>query len=157
TGTILDNDQAYLSINDVTILEGQSGTKDLIFTVTLEGDTVNPVTFDYATTAFTAINTTDEKVGSATAGIDYIPVSGSLTLGGAHGAHTAQIVVKVIGDVGKESSTTEALFDEAFNVTLSNETVATVTKRNGVGKILDDADTLPTLSVANASIVEGFL
>jgi hypothetical protein len=137
-GTIVDSDHAYLSINDVTLMEGDSGTKDAIFTVSLDGDTVAPVTFNYHTAN-----------GSAVAGDDYIAKSGSITLGGATGPHSAQIVVKVVGDLVKEAG------PETFTVLLTDAKVGSLAKDIGTGTILNDGDSQATISVSSAVGVEG--
>lgn len=138
TGTIVDTNHAYVSINDVSLLEGNSGTKDAIFTVSLDGDTAAPVTYSYMT----------GDLGSATAGQDYIAKSGTVTLGGPNGAKTAQIAVKVMGDLAKEGN-------ETFRVYLSGSSVATLTTPYGTGTILNDGDTQPTLSVSSQALAEG--
>ena len=45
-GTIENDDQPSLSINDVTLGEGDSGTKVFNFTVSLSAAAASPVTFD---------------------------------------------------------------------------------------------------------------
>jgi hypothetical protein len=54
TGTILDDDNAHLSISDVSTTEGNNGQKFLEFTVTLSGSHAEPVTVDYTTIDGTA-------------------------------------------------------------------------------------------------------
>lgn len=138
TGTIQDNDLALVTINDVTILEGDNGTQDAIFTVSLLGETVVPVTLDYQTGNVTA-----------TAGQDYIATAGSLTLGGKTGKDSAQIVVKVVGDLIKESA------NETFKLLLSNVKVGTLASAFGTATIQDNGDTQATISVSDAAIAEG--
>jgi hypothetical protein len=48
-GTIVDDDSASFSINDVRQAEGNSGTTDFVFTVTKTGTTNNTTTVDFAT------------------------------------------------------------------------------------------------------------
>ena len=67
TGTILNDDPQGLSVADLHAVEPVSGTRDAVFTVTLAPASASPVTVAYATTALTA-----------TAGTDFMPVSGSL-------------------------------------------------------------------------------
>ncbi|MCH8948637.1 MAG: hypothetical protein IH789_13605, partial [Acidobacteria bacterium] len=68
-GTIIDDDAApTLTIDDVTIdPEGDSGTTDAVFTVSLSQASGKSVTVDFATTD-----------GTATAGADYTSTSGTL-------------------------------------------------------------------------------
>ncbi len=101
------------------------------------GHTAAPVTYNYFTGDITA-----------TAGQDYVAKSGTVTLGGPNGPQSAQIAVKVNGDLAKEG-------DETFKVYLSGSTAATLTTPFGTGTILDDGDTQPTISVSSAVGVEG--
>ncbi|ERN43113.1 hemolysin-type calcium-binding repeat protein [Rubidibacter lacunae KORDI 51-2] len=89
-----------LSIDDASVIEGDSGTITALFTVTLFDDPGIPVTVDYATAD-----------GSATiSGGDYIATSGTLTFNGA-GSQTVAVIVN--GDLTSESS-------ETFTLELSN-------------------------------------
>ncbi|MDQ3814950.1 MAG: hypothetical protein M3347_13480, partial [Armatimonadota bacterium] len=54
TGTILDDDTPSASINDVTVTEGNSGTVNATFTVTLAQSSVQTVSIDYTVTPGTA-------------------------------------------------------------------------------------------------------
>ncbi|MEI7897215.1 MAG: HYR domain-containing protein, partial [bacterium] len=103
-GTILNDDGASFSINDVSISEGNSGTQALTFTATLSEDieTLNPVTIDYTTTDATA----------TTADADYVVKSGTLSFTGTRG-ETKTVSVTVNGDQKIE-------MNETFNVVLSN-------------------------------------
>src|SRR5262249_23435750 len=86
-GTILDNDPVpTLAVNDVTVTEGNPGTTNAVFTVTLPGATALPVSVSFATADVTA-----------TAGSDYTGRSGSLTF--QPGTTAQQITVAVLGDV----------------------------------------------------------
>lgn len=120
------------SISDVSVVEGNSGMVDAVFTVTLTGDHAKTVTIDYATA--------DD---SGLASTDYVAKSGTLTF--AVGEFSKTIVVQVKGDrVGE--------LDELFFVNLSNPTGAIFVDSQAVGTILDDE---PRLSIAGASVVEG--
>jgi hypothetical protein len=133
-GTILDNDLPTLSINDVSITEGNSLTSPMNFTVTLSGYNAQVVTVAYTTLA-----------GTATAGSDYLTTSGTLTFN--PGITTQPISVPIVGDLVNEPT-------ETFTVVLSSPVNATFTKDTGIGTILDN-DPLPTLSIDNQSILEG--
>src|SRR5207342_1655940 len=65
-GTIVNDDGSTLSIGDVSIAEGNAGTKNATFTVSLSAPSPTPVTFDIATSN-----------GSATVGNDYVASSAS--------------------------------------------------------------------------------
>ena len=107
----------YLTINDVSLTEGNAGTK--IFTFTVKKPTGIAVTFDYATSN-----------GSATAGSDYVAASGTKTI--AAGATSTTISVTVNGDTKIET-------DETFIVTISTATAGfTIINDSGIGTIRND-------------------
>ena len=106
-----------LSIFDVASPEGNSGTTNALFSVTLSAPSPDAVTVTYATA--------DD---SAHAGADYIGTNGILVL--PPGATNAVISVLVIGDVVVET-------DKDFQVTLSNPTNAVLTRAQAAGTILD--------------------
>ena len=139
TGTIIDDDgvQQVLSIGDVTIAEGDAGTSDAVFTVSLSGATTDTVIVDYATGG-----------GTATPGVDYTPRSGTLTF--AAGDLAKEIRVPVIGDTMHEP-------DQTFLVTLSNPVNATIADDTATVTIQDDdAPSAPTLSLDDAApVAEG--
>jgi hypothetical protein len=133
--TITDDDAApTLSVNDVTIVEGNAGTSTATFTVSLSSVSSNAVTFDWVTAA-----------GSATAGTDYVAASGNRTI--AAGSTTAAIAVTVNADVLDE-------LDETYGITLSNPGNATIADGSGLGTITDD-DPAPSLSINDVSVTEG--
>ncbi len=135
TGTITDDDAApTLSIDDVSVVEGNTGTTTATFTVSLSAVSGKTVTVDWATAA-----------GTADAGVDYVTTSGSRTI--AAGATSTTIAVTVNGDLTDEA-------DEAFTVGLSNPGNATIADASGTGTITDD-DAAPTLSIDDVSVAEG--
>lgn len=132
-GTIIDDDGLpSLSIDDVSETEGNTGTKEFVFTVTLSGLTDEEVTVDYTTVA-----------GTATAGVDFVATSGSLVLSTANPTQT--ITVLVNGDLLFEA-------DETFTVVLSDPSGAEIGKAVGLGTILND-DPAPQINIADAGIV----
>src|SRR5262249_30167437 len=91
--TIVDDDPLpSLSINDISIAEGNAGPKDMTFTVSLSAASGQVVTVNYATNAS----------GTGTSGTDYTPASGTLTF--AAGTTTRTFTVSVIGDTNSESN-----------------------------------------------------
>ncbi|MEQ8973778.1 MAG: glycoside hydrolase family 9 protein [Coleofasciculus sp. C1-SOL-03] len=112
-----------LSINDVSLTEGNSGTKNATFTVNLSEASTQSVSVNYATANDTA-----------TAGSDYTAESGTLTF--AAGETSKTISVAVTGDTTVES-------DETFNVNLSNASNATIGDSQGVGTILNNDSSQP--------------
>ena len=134
-GTIADNDQPpTLSVNDVVVTEGNTGTVAAIFAVTLNTPSGRPVTVDYAT----ANNT-------ATAPADFAAASGGLNF--AAGQVTKQVTVLVNGDALDE-------VNETYFLNLANASNATITDGSGLGTITDD-DPAPTLSIGNRAVTEG--
>ncbi len=134
-GTITDNDPVpVLSVNDVSVSEGNAGTTTATFTVTLSAASGRAVTFQWATAA-----------GSATAGTDYVSASGSRTI--AAGTTTAPVGITVNGDFADE-------LDETFGLTLSNPGNATIGDGSGLATVSDD-DPIPVLSINDISVTEG--
>jgi len=134
TLTIGDDDpRPTLSINDVQLTEGNSGTTDAMFTVTLAGQTALQVTVGFATSNNTASLT------------DYQPSSGQLTFN--PGETTKTIVVSVVGDTLGESN-------ETFFVNLNFSTNSNIIRFRGTGTILND-DPVIQLSSTGYSVSEG--
>jgi subtilisin family serine protease len=125
-----------LSINDVSTTEGNSGTKTLTFTVTRTGTPTGPITVNYATADGTA----------TIANNDYVATNSTLTF--ATTDVTKTINVTINGDTTVEP-------DENFFVNLSGASGATIADAQGVGTIVTDDSTLPTLSINDVSITEG--
>jgi len=140
-GTILNDDVATapsLSIGDVSVTEGNSGTSLATFTVTMSQTSANTVAFDVATAD-----------GTATAGSDYV----ALALTGqsiAPGATSKTVSVTINGDTTPEAN-------ETFTVNLSNPTGgAVIGDAQAIGTINnDDTAVVPALSVADVSVTEG--
>ena len=134
-GTINNDDaQPTISINDVSVTEGNAGTTSAGFTVSLSNPSSQTITVNYAT----ADNT-------ATAGSDYVTASGTVTF--TPGQLTQPISVTVNGDTTFEPN-------ETFNVNLSGATNATIADNQGVGTITND-DAQPTISINDVSVTEG--
>jgi chitinase len=130
-GTILD-DEPRISINDVTVTEGNTGAVNATFTVSLS------VAYDVAVTVhYQTAN------GSATAGSDYAAASGDVTI--AAGQTTKTFTVAVIGDRSAEPT-------ENFVVNLSAATNGLIVDSQGVGTILDDE---PRISISDVTKAEG--
>jgi hypothetical protein len=108
-----------LSINDITVIEGNSGTANANFVVTLSPAASSTVTVNFTTADGTA----------TVAGNDYVGVSGTLTFN--PGQTILSIPVAIVGDTTVEG-------DEQFTVTLTNPNGATITKAQGICTIQDD-------------------
>ena len=98
--------------------EGNSGTTNAVFTVTLSAASTSTVTVDYATAN-----------GTATAGSDYTAGTGTLSF--AAGTTSKTITVAVTGDTAVEPN-------ETFVVNLTNAVGATIADAQGVGTITND-------------------
>ena len=123
-GTILDNDPPpTVSINAVTLSEGNAGTRAATFNVALSAPSGKPITLSFATAD-----------GSARASTDYQAISGTLTF--SPGQTTKTINVLINGDTFDEP-------DETFFVILSAPANVIIATAQGMGTILnDDAPTL---------------
>src|SRR5215831_3832592 len=117
---------------DRSIVEGDSGTTDLNFTVTLSQAPSADVTVHYQTADDTAI-----------AGSDYVATSGTLTI--PAGSSSGTISVPVNGDLVPESY-------ETFYMDLGSAVNAMISNGRGIGTILNDDS---TISIRDASISEG--
>jgi predicted extracellular nuclease len=111
-----------VTVNDVSVFEGNSGLTQMVFTVT-RSDNSGDFTVDFAT----------ELTGNATAP-DFLGPPGTLTFV-AGGELSKTIVVGIAGDTDIEP-------DETFTLRLSNiqntTGTATITDDAGIGTILND-------------------
>ena len=137
SGTILNDDQEpppSLSIADVSLDEGDSGTRQATFTVRLSKPAPSPVSF--------AIATAD---GTAKAGSDYL-ARGLAGQQIAAGASSYVFAVAINGDTAVET-------DETFTVAVSGVTGATVADGSATGTIVDDDASLPPLATRDDRVV----
>jgi PKD repeat protein len=123
-----------VSIGNVSVVEGDSGTTPAAFTVSLSAPCSDPVTVNWATAD-----------GTATAGTDYQAASGTLTF--SPGQTALNVSVSVFGNTTPQPNRT-------FTVALSGPQGVLLGTSQGTGTILDD-DSLPVLSISDASVVEG--
>ncbi len=139
--TILNDDAppppvGDISVSDVTIIEGNSGTQTVTFTVTRTG--AAPFSVDFSTAD-----------GTASAGSDYAATSGTLTF--ADGQMTQTVTVTINGDTVFELNETFFLnLTNASNggVIIDNQAIATI--------INDDAaPAIGDISVSDVTITEG--
>lgn len=120
-----------VSVDSVSVAEGNGGTSLLTFTVT-RSSTVGDFTIDYATGG-----------GTATAPVDYAAAAGTLSFA-AGGSATQTVAVTINGDTTAEAT-------ETFNLTLSNlvngsGSSAVVGTGTGVGTIVND-DLTPIFAI----------
>ncbi|MFY9820261.1 MAG: Calx-beta domain-containing protein [Thermoanaerobaculia bacterium] len=127
-----------LTVDDVSLAEGNRGTRPFAFTVSLSSPAgAGGVSFDIATAP-----------GTARAGTDYVTRRLTRQTIPA-GSSTYSFSVLVKGDIQTEP-------DRTFFVSVTNVTGATVAHGQGLGTILnDDVPGLPSLTVDDVSLPEG--
>lgn len=130
--TILDEDYAQITIDNISLVEGNSGTSQAVFTVSLTALRSVPVTIEYATSD-----------GTALAGRDYAASSGVATIPAGNPSTTIQI--PVYGDTLLEP-------DETFFVNLSNPGNAALTDAQGAASILNDETGSPQIILDSVTI-----
>ncbi len=126
-----------LSIADAAQAEGNSGTSNLGFVVSLSAPPgATPVTVNYSTSN-----------GTAVAPGDFTAVTnGSLSFTGT--TTTQTINIPIVGDTTVEPT-------ETFTVTLNTPVGATLLDGSATGTITNDDAAPPTLSIADAAQAEG--
>lgn len=118
--TVYDDDTPpTIAISDASIVEGNSGTRLMSFTVSLSKASGKSVWVNYATANSTA------KTGDN----DYLSKSGTLYF--APGQTTMTFTITIKGDTRKEQN-------ESFYVNLSGASGGTIADRQGVGTIVND-------------------
>ncbi len=133
---VLDDDPPpILSINDVSVTEGNSGTVNAVFTVNLSAPHTQTVTVKFATAS-----------GTASLSTDYTAVTGTLSF--SPGQTTKSVTVPVKGDTLFEPN-------ETFFVNLTSPTNAPLADSQGKGTITNDDPAPPSLSIADVSVTEG--
>jgi hypothetical protein len=136
SGATSDPGVGDISIGDVTIAEGNSGTKTATFTVSRSGTAAFAV--DFATAD-----------GTAAAGSDYEATAGTLSF--AAGQATQTVSVTINGDTAVEP-------DETFFLNLTNATEGgTFRDSQGLGTITNDDATVVVgdISIGDVTIAEG--
>lgn len=134
TGTITNDDsQPGVTVSDVSQNEGNSGSTNFPFTITLSNASYQSVTVPYQTAD-----------GTAAAPGDFTALNSSVVF--APGETTKTVNVAVAGDTAIES-------DENFFFNLGTATNATVTDGQGVGTIQNDdvAVNITTTSLPNGT------
>ncbi len=133
-GSFAVNIAPTISINDVSMNEGNSGTTAFTFNVSLSAASAQTVTVSYQTAD-----------GTATGGSDYISI-GASTLTFNPNETTKTVTILVNGDTTVEPN-------ETFFVNLSNPTNATISDNQGLGTIVNDDSCTYTLSPASPQSV----
>jgi hypothetical protein len=117
-------------VNSQSVVEGDSGTKQMNFTVSLAAASPEAWTVSYTTSDATA-----------QAGVDYIGRSGTLTF---LPGETSKAVSDIIGDMQIEE-------DETFNIIVTGPANA----MQATGTILNDDIPRPLVFIGNAEVAEG--
>ncbi|MEQ9289543.1 MAG: Calx-beta domain-containing protein [Cyclobacteriaceae bacterium] len=140
-GTITDDDEAFISINNVTMNEGNDGTQTYTFNVTLDKAVDQNVTVDFATADGTAIEAENDYDGN----------SGTLDFTGAEG-QVLTVPVIINGDLIVED-------DEIFTVILDNlvvegERKVSISTESGIGTgILLNDDSRPVIDAGQEFLI----
>ena len=132
TVTIIDDDQASLSINDVRAKESSG---EAVFTVSLSNTSSTEITVNYST-----------EDGTALAGLDYTPVEGTVSFSANDANLTRTIRVPLVDNNVEEP-------DETFVVRLSGVVGAVIADNEGMGTIEDDEPPI-TVSIYDGSARE---
>ena len=132
-GTIIDDEPRVL-ITGGSVVEGNSGTTPLTFTVNLSAASDAPVTVNYQTADNTAVSATD-----------YVAATSSVTFSAGQTTQTFTIAVK--GDLVPE-------YQETFYVNLTGSSGALIIGNSAPGTI-NDTDPDPSVSIANVTRAEG--
>jgi Calx-beta domain len=142
TATITNDDiQPNISINDVTRNEGNAGTANANFNVSLSVAGTNQITVNYTTVPVAP--TVEGPCG--TGNHDYEVATGTLTFNPG-GALVQAVPVHICGDTVVE-------VNDLFRVNLSNATNANISDNQGQGTITNDD--LPSISMAALQVNEG--
>ncbi|EAR21903.1 Calx-beta domain-containing protein [Nitrococcus mobilis] len=142
TGVILDDDgtgaKRALFVSPVQLVEGDDGSQQAVFEVTLSRPSDTAITLDYTTAD-----------GSAQAGTDYQALADSLTF--APGETMKAVAVPLIGDTVAEAN-------EFFNLVFTPTAAIANGVEGAVGKavILDDdtSAALPEISIQGGQAIE---
>ncbi len=140
-GTITNDDSLpVLSVSDVKIDEGDAGTKDMKFRITLDRISTENVSFKYETV----------QVGAASPGVDYIKIGTTPDTIFA-GAISKIIKIDIVGDVTVE-------FNDSLELKITEIKNASKGDTVGLGIINNDdvADATNTfISISDATNTEG--
>jgi 6-phosphogluconolactonase (cycloisomerase 2 family) len=120
-------------------LEGNTGTSPLVFTLTLNTTSNDPVVVDWQTQNGTAVG-----AAACAAGVDFVSDQGTATV--AAGALQQTITVALCGDAVVETN-------ETLNLLLTGATGGVLQNNVALGTVIDDDD-VPELVINNARALE---
>ncbi|MEM9365602.1 MAG: Calx-beta domain-containing protein [Planctomycetota bacterium] len=142
-GTIVNDDTATLSIDDVTLAEGDTGTTDFVFTISA----------DLFSSKDLGVTVDTNDLLEAVGGTDYTSITSQSAVITA-GTGTTTVTVSVTGDAIVEIDETFTLdLSSALFNGVSNSTRVVIGDGSGLGTIVND-DTA-TLSIDDVSLAEG--
>jgi subtilisin-like proprotein convertase family protein len=124
-----------LSVGDVSVTEGQSGSKSAVFTLQLASPSDGSTRVDWSTAD-----------AGATAGVDYAAASGTASF--PAGATAAPVPVTVYGDTIPEPG-------EGIRLVLSRPVNARLSTPSAIATITNDDGATPVVSIGSVSIREG--
>jgi uncharacterized repeat protein (TIGR01451 family) len=138
-GTIRDDDYLpRIRINDVSIAEGNAGTTNLVFSLTLSHPATQAVMVDFVTYSFSS-------PGHATPDVDYTSVNATVTFDPL--VTSVPVTVLITGETIFEGN-------EEFYVDLTNPRNAAIERSFAIATILND-DPRPTISIHDVALPEG--
>ena len=136
-GVSLTTHTPGVSINDVTLTEGDSGSANAAFAVALSAAHSSEIRVAYAVVG-----------GTAMEGTDFLPASGTLVF--APGQVSRTVNVPVLGDLADEDN--ETVF--VYLAGVDGQPLPRFTDAKGQLTITDD-DEIPALSAHGTSVIEG--
>jgi T1SS-143 domain-containing protein len=141
TGTILDGAVPSLSISGTPLVNEAAGT--VTYTVTLSSSSNAPVSVNYSSAS-----------GSASSGLDFTGVAGSLTF--APGELSKTFVVNIANDnIYEGTESFNVALSGATNATISTANITTIIADNGTGLGGNDNDLPKVANVSSPNAAEG--
>jgi hypothetical protein len=131
--TIFSQSMPSILVPNAAVVEGNTGTTNLIFHILLSQASRDTVTLDYATRDVTAHS-----------GLDYSSAFGVAVF--PPGTTNVEVLVSANGDTWNEA-------DKTFWLMLTNALHGILSKSYAVGTIVND-DPLPTLSITDAVLID---
>jgi hypothetical protein len=119
-----------VSINSASVTEGNSGKKNMVFTISLDAPAVRNCSVKYKTVDITA-----------NGGSDYV-AKNLTTVSFTIGQVSKSIIIQINGDLLLES-------DETFKVQLSEAADVVIGNQNGIGTIINDDNAPPVVSITS--------
>lgn len=133
----------FIKAHDATVVEGDEGTVELRFPVTLSKPSQSPIEIEVSTPQLLVLEeATHDAAGK---GVDYAGLADQRVFG--PGTTKLEVTVKVSGDPVHEG-------DEVLGLRIEDASGGVVADDFATGTIQDD-DPVPTVSIGDVSIIEG--